>query len=280
MAKNPRVLREYFTPNTYNSPIGNRLPEIEANHFEIKAFTIQMLPFFYGLDYENPYKHIDEFLEICSIFKLPNVSDDAIRLRIFPFSLKDKAKHWLHTRERIDTWTEMSREFLKKYFPMGKLTRLRREITTFSQQNNEQFHEKNLICNENVNSNFACIGPPENSSLIVNHEDFEELKKGKGSDTIERRNPNIGEEYYNGYYNGQQGDKLLDKIKWKVPSFKGETDPNVNTYTFEKDGKKLMLNPLTPTQVFEEQKKMREKERFESGKKRKSIEEGKRIEEK
>ncbi|WP_146036724.1 hypothetical protein [Pseudomonas protegens] len=102
-----------FTPNTYNSPIGNRLPEIEANHFEIKASTIQMLPSFYGLDSENPYKHIDEFLEICSTFKLPNVSDDAIRLRLFPFSLKDKAKHWLHTRERIGTWTEMSREFLK-----------------------------------------------------------------------------------------------------------------------------------------------------------------------
>ncbi|KAI5658034.1 hypothetical protein M9H77_26827 [Catharanthus roseus] len=30
--------------------------------------------------------------------------------------------------------------------------------------------EENLICTENVNSNLACIAPPENSSLIVNHE--------------------------------------------------------------------------------------------------------------
>ncbi|KAI5668570.1 hypothetical protein M9H77_18423 [Catharanthus roseus] len=74
MAEHPRALREYFTPNTYNSPMGNRLPEIEANHFEIKASTIQLLPSFYGLDYENPYKHIAEFLKICSTFKLPNVS--------------------------------------------------------------------------------------------------------------------------------------------------------------------------------------------------------------
>ncbi|KAI5678660.1 hypothetical protein M9H77_09610 [Catharanthus roseus] len=74
MAENPRALREYFTPNTYNSPIGNRLPEIGANHFEIKASTIQMLPSFYGLDSKNPYKHIDGFLEICTTFKLPNVS--------------------------------------------------------------------------------------------------------------------------------------------------------------------------------------------------------------
>ncbi|KAI5648393.1 hypothetical protein M9H77_34398 [Catharanthus roseus] len=73
MAENPRELRKYFTPNTYNSPIGNRPLEIEANHFKIKASTIQMLPYFYGLDSENPYKHIDDCLEICSTFKLPNV---------------------------------------------------------------------------------------------------------------------------------------------------------------------------------------------------------------
>ncbi|KAI5654168.1 hypothetical protein M9H77_31355 [Catharanthus roseus] len=36
MAENPRALREYFTPNTYNSPIGNRLPEIESNNNETK----------------------------------------------------------------------------------------------------------------------------------------------------------------------------------------------------------------------------------------------------
>ncbi|KAF7844320.1 uncharacterized protein G2W53_001225 [Senna tora] len=80
-----------------------------------------MLPSFYGLSSENPYKHIDEFLEVCSTFKLPNVSEDAIRLRLFPFSLKDKAKHWLTTRDNITTWDQMSKEFLKKYFPADLL---------------------------------------------------------------------------------------------------------------------------------------------------------------
>ncbi|KAF7801056.1 uncharacterized protein G2W53_044429 [Senna tora] len=94
MAGDPlRPVKEYFTPSKYDSPSSTRLPEIGANQFEIKPSIIQMLPSFYGLSSENPYKHIDEFLEVCSTFKLPNVSEDVIRLRLFPFSLKDKAKH-------------------------------------------------------------------------------------------------------------------------------------------------------------------------------------------
>lgn len=84
------------------SPIGTRLPNINGN-FEIKPQIIQMLPSFYGLESENPYKHIDAFLEVLSTFSLPNISDDAIRIRLFNFSLKDKAKEWLNTRHNIAT---------------------------------------------------------------------------------------------------------------------------------------------------------------------------------
>ncbi|KAI5672156.1 hypothetical protein M9H77_12520 [Catharanthus roseus] len=42
-------------------------------------------------------------------------------------------------------------------------------------------------------------------------------------------NPNVGQEYPGGYYGIQQGDKALDKIKWKVPSFKGE-DSRMNLF--------------------------------------------------
>ncbi|KAI5652886.1 hypothetical protein M9H77_30073 [Catharanthus roseus] len=40
-------------------------------------------------------------------------------------------------------------------------------------------------------------------------------------------NPNVGQEYFGGYFRGQQADKALDQIEWKVPSFKGESDLNV-----------------------------------------------------
>ena len=52
-----------------------------------------MLPSFYENTNKDPYKYLDEFLEIYSIVKIQNFTDDALRLTLFSFSLKDKAKH-------------------------------------------------------------------------------------------------------------------------------------------------------------------------------------------
>jgi hypothetical protein len=71
------------------------LPNITAAHFEIKSGFIQMLPLFYELNTEDPYKHLDKFIEICSTIRLQNFTEDALRMRLFPFSLKEKAKYWL-----------------------------------------------------------------------------------------------------------------------------------------------------------------------------------------
>ncbi|KAI5675970.1 hypothetical protein M9H77_06920 [Catharanthus roseus] len=55
---------------------------------------------------------------------------------------------------------------------------------------------------------------------------------GRGYHTLREEFPRL-EAWYNiishhgGYYSNQQGDNALDKIKWKVPSFNGASDPNV-----------------------------------------------------
>jgi len=72
------------------------------------------------------------FFEICSTVFLNNISNDTLRLRLFPFSLKGKAKAWLDTKTNITTWDQLQKEFLKKFFPTGKLIAFRRAITTFS----------------------------------------------------------------------------------------------------------------------------------------------------
>jgi hypothetical protein len=91
----------------------------------------------------TPYKHLDEFIEICSTIRLQNFLEDALRMRLFPFSLKEKAKYLLTSLETnsITSWAQMQHEFLKKYFTIRKTNHIRKSITGFSQIEGEPFHE-------------------------------------------------------------------------------------------------------------------------------------------
>jgi hypothetical protein len=75
--------------------------------------------------------------------RLQNFNEDALRMRLFPFSFKDKAKHWLNSlaHNSITFWAQMQQEFLKKYFPIGKTNQIRKAIAGFSQIDGESFLE-------------------------------------------------------------------------------------------------------------------------------------------
>ncbi|MGV7959464.1 hypothetical protein PJP14_29625 [Mycobacterium kansasii] len=44
------------------------------------------------------------------------MSEDTVRQKLFPFSLKEKVKTWLHPLHlrSISTWNDMMKEFIKK----------------------------------------------------------------------------------------------------------------------------------------------------------------------
>ena len=71
------------------------------------------------------------------------MSDDAIRLRLFPFSLKDKAKHWLilEPSDSITSWDDLSNKFMARFFPPSKAAKLRINISSFYQYEGESFYE-------------------------------------------------------------------------------------------------------------------------------------------
>ena len=141
-----KALRDYAMPLVNGAISSIRRPAIQANNFEIKLAIIQMMQQtvqFGGLSQKDPNVHIANFLEICDTFKHNGVTDDVIRLRLFLFSLRDKAKVWLNSLPPsiITTWEELAQKFLAKYFPPTKTAKLRNDITTFVQLEGESLYE-------------------------------------------------------------------------------------------------------------------------------------------
>ncbi|GJS82020.1 reverse transcriptase domain-containing protein [Tanacetum coccineum] len=70
------------------------LPEINADHFEIKTNLLQLVQAnpFYGRESENPHAHINSFKRITSTLRFRNVPNDVIKLMMFPYSLEGAAK--------------------------------------------------------------------------------------------------------------------------------------------------------------------------------------------
>ncbi|GJR53997.1 reverse transcriptase domain-containing protein [Tanacetum coccineum] len=72
------------------------LPEINADHFEIKTNLLQLVQVnpFNGHENENPHAHINSFKRITSTLRFRNVPNNVIKLMMFPYSLEGAAKTW------------------------------------------------------------------------------------------------------------------------------------------------------------------------------------------
>ncbi|GJZ06567.1 reverse transcriptase domain-containing protein [Tanacetum coccineum] len=87
------------------------LPEINADHFEIKTNLLQ---------------------------NVPNV---VIKLMMFPYSLEGAAKTWYEKEppNSILTWEDLITKFVNQFFPPSKTTHLKNEISHFTQKFEETF---------------------------------------------------------------------------------------------------------------------------------------------
>ena len=55
----------------------------------IRPYLVPLLPTFHGMESENPYSHMRELEEVCNTFKEETTTVDLMRLKLFPFTLKD-----------------------------------------------------------------------------------------------------------------------------------------------------------------------------------------------
>nr|GEW34584.1 reverse transcriptase domain-containing protein [Tanacetum cinerariifolium] len=98
---------------------------------------------FHGLPGDDANKHLDQFLHVTQSIKVNGVTDDALRLYLFPYSLTHHATAWFDPlpRNSINTFEHMAKMFLRKYFPPSIVTKLRNEITNFRHSPDESLFE-------------------------------------------------------------------------------------------------------------------------------------------
>ncbi|GJW46774.1 reverse transcriptase domain-containing protein [Tanacetum coccineum] len=121
------------------------LPEINADHFEIKTNLLQLVQAnpFHGYERENPHAHINSFKRITSTLRFRDVPNDVIKLMMFPYSLEGAAKVWYEKEppNSILTWEDLVTKFVNQFFPPSKTTHLKNEISRFTQKFEETFSE-------------------------------------------------------------------------------------------------------------------------------------------
>ncbi|KAL4297923.1 hypothetical protein GQ457_12G014860 [Hibiscus cannabinus] len=141
-----RTVRDYLAEDLEGLNHAVTIPEFEAEHFELKPVMFNMLNTFDqfgGSPAENARQHLKSFLEICNSFKVHGVSNDVLKLKLFPYSLRDKAKAWLNNLSpgSLQSWTELCRNFLAKFSYTNMTDHLRNQITSFRQEDEEAMHE-------------------------------------------------------------------------------------------------------------------------------------------
>nr|GEW95095.1 hypothetical protein [Tanacetum cinerariifolium] len=140
----PRGMDSYYRPGNFEDPSPIVYPAAAngaVSNFKIQPNLIAILPVFRG--HEEPYTHLREFFSITDTYQVNNTTKDEVRLRLFPFSLKDQAKAWFTSLEpgSIHSWSEMQSAFLDEFYSISKTAAIRNQIKSFCQIPGEQFHK-------------------------------------------------------------------------------------------------------------------------------------------
>ncbi|KAK8559944.1 hypothetical protein V6N12_012755 [Hibiscus sabdariffa] len=141
-----RTVRDYLGEDLEGLNPAVTIPEFEAEHFELKPVMFNMLNTlgqFGGSPVKNARQHLKSFLEICNSFKIHGVSNDVLKLKLFPYSLTNKAKAWLNNLppSSLQSWTNLCRTFLGKFSYSDMTDHLQNQITSFRKEDDEAMHE-------------------------------------------------------------------------------------------------------------------------------------------
>jgi hypothetical protein len=83
---------------------------------------VKELNFARGFD-ENPYKHMQDFEEICATLMISGMNHETLKWKTFPFSLMGWAKQWckLHVSGCHGSWVVLNDQFCFAFFPLSRI---------------------------------------------------------------------------------------------------------------------------------------------------------------
>src|SRR3954447_7247200 len=113
-------------------------PAPEASFYEIKPALLNLV-MNSGISTEDAASHLNNFVKLCEMQKYRDIDGDIFKRKLFPFSLRGRAKYWLLSlpRNSIDSWVKCKYGFIGKYYPPAKIISLRSDIMKFRQFDNE-----------------------------------------------------------------------------------------------------------------------------------------------
>nr|GEX30764.1 reverse transcriptase domain-containing protein [Tanacetum cinerariifolium] len=208
---------------------------------------------FHGLPGDDANKHLDKFLHVTQIIKVNGVTDDALHLYHFPHSLTHHVTAWFDRlpRNSINTFEQMTKMFLGKYFPPSMVTKLRNEITNFHQGPDESLFEAweryKLSIDRCPNHNMLPVTQIDTfyNGLTLRHRDT--INAVAGGTFMKR--PTVGQTqnvYAVGAYKGgnsyqSQGNRNL--LSYRSDSYLGSPVVTTNEFTnFRKENDAIVKN--------------------------------------
>nr|GEW09575.1 DNA-directed DNA polymerase [Tanacetum cinerariifolium] len=154
----PPLYNEYYddlfevesdNKNVYDDPFDSKGEKIKESKLLIDKLDLPcdfLLPFEYDSILYEDFSKVDALPSTNNedkSIKVNGVTDDTLRLYLFLNSLTHHATAWFDRLQRnsINTFEQMAKIFLGKYFPTSMVTKLRNEITNFRQRLDESLFE-------------------------------------------------------------------------------------------------------------------------------------------
>ncbi|GKA35316.1 putative reverse transcriptase domain-containing protein [Tanacetum coccineum] len=167
---NTLIMEQYLALSRENQAPGVVKPEIRGNvNFEIESQFMRELreDTFSENKNEDAHDHVDRVLNIVSLFNIPGISQDAVLLRVFPFTLTGSAKIWVDrlTPGAVNTWDLLKKAFIQRYCSPSKTTKRLGDIHNFKQEGDESLYqawERNISSSSDTDGLTAVISKLDN----------------------------------------------------------------------------------------------------------------------